>query len=89
MHYRPKGWTQLQRWILAHPTLFYLGSTLLITLLMLGLVTLYVLRVGGSAWAVGGVLLLTVIPVLTLASNCMNWLPIHCPPHVIPQARFQ
>lgn len=89
LQYRPKGWTQLRRWLLAHPTLFYLGSTFLVTLLVLGLVTLYVLHVGGSVWAVGVLLLLTVVPALTLASNWMNWLVTHIlPPRVLPKLDF-
>lgn len=89
LRYRPKGWTKLQRWLLDYPTRFYLGSTFLVTLLMLGLVTLYLLGVGGSTWAVVGALLLTIVPALTLASNWMNWLVTHIlPPRVLPKLDF-
>lgn len=89
LHYRPKGGAQLRQWLLSHPTLFYLGSTSLVTLLMLGLVTLYALRMGSSAWALVGVLFLTLIPALTLAINWMNWVITHVlPPRVLPKLDF-
>ncbi len=79
----------LQPWIVAHPTLFYLGSITWITLLALSLTSLYVLRVGGPPWSLVGVMLLALIPALTLAVNFTNWLVTNrLPPRVLPKLDF-
>jgi len=89
INYRASGWPRVQRWLLAHPTLFYLGSITFITLLFLALVIAYTLSVGGSWLGSSGAVLLTLIPALTLAVNFVNWLVTHTlPPHVLPKLDF-
>lgn len=89
INYRGSGWSRGQRWLLAHPTLFYLGSITLTTLIFLALVIAYTVNVGGSWLGITGALLLTLIPALTLAVNFVNWLVTHTlPPRVLPKLDF-
>lgn len=69
---RPAGFG-LKRWILEHPTLFYLGSTGLLTLFILSTLVLYTLQSGGSTAQVVLAALLGTIPSLTFALGVVNW----------------
>ena len=76
-------------WMLTRPTTFYLGSIVLITLLIVSLATLYGVWVGGSPWSIVGIALLALIPALTLAVNFANWLVTNTlAPRVLPKLDF-
>ncbi|MGC9396239.1 MAG: GH36-type glycosyl hydrolase domain-containing protein [Anaerolineae bacterium] len=88
--YRPPVSERARRWVLAHPTLVYLGGTGLITLggVLGGLC--YAQAAGATRLQVLAVGLLLLIPALTVAVSLVNWLiTLVMPPHVLPKMDFE
>ena len=88
--YHPLWGVRLRRWLLGHPTLVYLGSIALLTLvILLGLVR-YAFVAGGTFSQLVGVGLLTLLPAAAVAVNLVNWLVTHTvPPRVLPKLDFR
>jgi cyclic beta-1,2-glucan synthetase len=73
--YAPPALERLRRWFLhKQPTFTYLGSILLITLLLLALLLRYSAAVQATPWQMIIAALLTFIPATTLAVSLVNWL---------------
>jgi hypothetical protein len=72
--YKPSALERLRRWFLhTQPTFTYLGSILLITLLLLAILLGYNAAVQATPWQII-VALLTFIPATTMAVSLVNWL---------------
>ena len=88
--YRPSWGVRLRRWLFGHPTLVYLGSIALLTLIILLAVVRYALVAGGDLLQLIGVGLLALVPAMTIAVNLVNWLITHTvPPRVLPRLDFK
>ncbi|MFN8489340.1 MAG: glucoamylase family protein [Caldilineaceae bacterium] len=88
--YQPQGQEKMQRWVLEQPTLVYLGSITLITLLILGLMWTYTVRVHGVGALLLLALLLTLLPAVSIAVSLVNWLVTHTlPPRILPKLDFE
>ena len=61
------------RWIFQHAAFVYLGSILLLTLLLVAGAVLYAASVGAGPGMLLGVALLTIIPLSVLAVGVVNW----------------
>ena len=81
---------RLRRWLLGHPTLVYLGSITLLTLvIVLGLVR-YASVAGGTLVQLIGAGLLASLPATAVSIHLVNWLVTHTvPPRVLPRLDFQ
>ncbi len=88
--YRALWGVRLRRWLLGHPTLVYLGSIALLTLvIMLGLVR-YASVAGGTLVQLAGVGLLVLLPAMAVSVHLVNWLVTHTvPPRLLPRLDFQ
>ncbi len=87
--YRPAGRPWLCRWLLAHPTLLYLGSLSLATGLLLAGLLDHAWRAGGTPWQLLSVVVIAFIPVLTLATSLANWAITNAlRPRVLPKLNF-
>jgi len=88
--YRPPLNVRLRRWLFDHPTLVYLGSIALFTLIiLLGLVH-YGFVAGGTLAQLTGVGLLILLPATAVAISLVNWLVTHTvPPRVLPKMDFR
>src|SRR5260370_3194956 len=85
MGYRPTLSIRIQRWLLDHPTLLYLGSILLITLLIWVALLEYVINSGGTILQTIIAALLTVLPITAIAVTLVNWLVTRAvPPRILP-----
>ncbi|MDY7079666.1 MAG: glucoamylase family protein [Chloroflexota bacterium] len=88
--YRPPLSVRLQRWMFAHPTLVYLGSIILFTLIILLGPLAYAYVAGGTPVQLVGVGLLILLPATAVASSLVNRLITHTvPPRVLPKMDFQ
>ncbi|HEX7568367.1 MAG TPA: glucoamylase family protein, partial [Anaerolineaceae bacterium] len=95
--YHPGVRTALKRWGLRHASTLYLGSILVMTVLifiLLALVLNLPVLLGSAALfqrivvLVEGLILL--IPVLTVASSLTNWMvTLRIPPHILPKLHFK
>ncbi|MCB0110171.1 MAG: hypothetical protein KDE53_29830, partial [Caldilineaceae bacterium] len=87
--YRPTGLLWLRRQILRHPTITYLGSAALLTLVVLLLALWYAEATRGGPWMLVLVTLLVLVPASTVALNVLNTLFTRIlPPHVLPKLDF-
>jgi cyclic beta-1,2-glucan synthetase len=90
LDYQPTRWQTMRRTLRAHPTFFYLGSSTLLTLLLLSGVSWYAVAAGGSLGWVLFSLFLTLIPALTIADSVVNWVVTHSiAPRVLPKLDFE
>jgi len=89
--YTPQGRAVLERWVMRHPTSVYLGSTLSITTLLLGLLSLTVLLPAPQvSYLLLGLLLLSIVPALTIATHLVNWLVTQLiRPRILPKRLFR
>jgi cyclic beta-1,2-glucan synthetase len=88
--YRPTGLEVLRRGMLDHPTLFYLSSIGLISLLVLVGVMSYAFSHQGTTLQLVVVGLVTLIPAITMGVNLVNWFVTKIlPPRVLPKLDFQ
>ncbi|MEE9617071.1 MAG: glucoamylase family protein, partial [Anaerolineae bacterium] len=88
--YRPPWGARLSRWLFGHPTLVYLGTITLITLIILLGLVWYALVAGGTLVQLIGAGLLVLLPATAVAVNLVNWFITHTvPPRVLPRMDFQ
>jgi cyclic beta-1,2-glucan synthetase len=86
----PRGSARLRRWLSQRPTLAYLGSIALPTLLFLAALAGYARGVGGTPLQLLAVGLFGLIPILTLAISLNNWVVTHLvPPSILPKLDFR
>ena len=91
--YHARGTRRWRRWVLRHCTFVYVGGITLGTVLLLALVVAYTARALPAEdnlllWA-GGAVLLSLVPLLTVAVTAVNWLLTHTlPPRVLPKLEF-
>jgi cyclic beta-1,2-glucan synthetase len=71
--YRPRLRERLYRTILAHPTLFYLGTFALLATLVLTLLLLTAYRAGAGAGVLAILAALSLVPASDLALSVLNW----------------
>jgi len=90
LDYRPSWRVRLSRWLLAHPALVYMGSTFLLSLLvLLGLIG-YARAAGGTLVQLIGVGLLAALPASAIVIGLVNWIVTHTvPPRLLPRMNFQ
>ncbi|CAN5406137.1 hypothetical protein BH10CHL1_BH10CHL1_00970 [soil metagenome] len=88
--YQSDRFERPRRWLLAHPTLVYLGGVVLLTLLIVLAVTSYAIYAEGSGLLILLAAILTLVPAVTSAVNLLNWLVTHLlPPRVLPKLDFE
>ncbi|HKV32873.1 MAG TPA: glucoamylase family protein [Pyrinomonadaceae bacterium] len=85
-HYRPKFGEEFRRFLLRHPTGWYLGTISALTVLLLGFL-LIALYLAGASWIVMLVAaLVALIPASDLALTVINWDLTHFfPPRLLPR----
>lgn len=89
MNYRPMGRKAIQRWARSHPALLYLGSISLLAILFMSLLINYAWFSGGRLWQLLLVFLLSIVPVLTLSVDVVNWAVTHIvKPRILPKMDF-
>jgi cyclic beta-1,2-glucan synthetase len=87
--YHRKFKDELLRWKQQSPTLIYVGSIALLTLIMLLIVSLYALRVGATPFQTLLVWLFTFLPTSAVAVNVVNWLITRIiEPSILPKMDF-
>jgi cyclic beta-1,2-glucan synthetase len=87
--YEPAGSVRLRRWLLKHPTLVYLGSMGLVSILILGGLLLYARAAGGTLLQLLLAFFILLIPVTGIAVGLVNWLLTHLiQPRVLPKLDF-
>src|SRR5574341_1282082 len=88
--YRVSWRARLRRWVLNHPTLVYLGSIGLFTLILLLGGIIYARIAGATLLRVEGTGLFLLIPALTAAVSLINWIiSLVIPPRVSPKMDFE
>ncbi len=89
LDYRPALAGHLQRWVLAHPTLAYLGSINLLALLILTALLYYAFASGGSLAQLLIVVLLGSMLAMDAAISLVHWDITHqIPPRTLPRMDF-
>lgn len=84
-NYRLRVRERVRRAILSHPTLFYLGTLVLLTALILTALLVHGYREGASPLLLVALLLLSLIPASDLALSVLNWdITYLLPPHLLP-----
>ncbi len=84
--YRPPLGERLRRWCLRHPTLSYLGTLALLTVLIIAVLTFQMFRVGADWSLMVAVTLLALIPASDLALSSLNWDVTQIfPPRLLPR----
>ena len=76
--FHPSIGEQIVRLIRRHPTLTYLGTIAVVSLLIVALLTVYVAAAGATAWIIAVVAFLSVIPASELATSLINWAVTLC-----------
>ncbi len=90
LHYQPTWSIALRRWLLAHPTLTYLGSIVALACALVFLSMILSAALGGMVIQVIGVGLLTFLPATAVAVNLVNWVITHSlSPRVLSRLDFQ
>jgi cyclic beta-1,2-glucan synthetase len=88
--YRPTTTARLRGWLLAHPTLSYLGSIALLAAFFLALLVSYGSAAGASTLQMLLVTALALLPATMVAVDLINWLVTHVlPPRVLPRLDFE
>jgi cyclic beta-1,2-glucan synthetase len=81
---------RIRRWILEHPTLFYLGSIGTVSLAQLLLLSWYALAADAGAIPLALILLLAIVPLTTVAVSLVNWTTVRLlPPRTLPKMDFR
>ncbi|MFW6063167.1 MAG: GH36-type glycosyl hydrolase domain-containing protein [Chloroflexota bacterium] len=87
--YRPGGRRRLRHWVFDHPSLVYLGSIGVISVVLMGAFLWFVASHSDSIWRLLIALLVLLIPVASVAVSVVNWLLTHLiEPHVLPKLDF-
>jgi cyclic beta-1,2-glucan synthetase len=90
LNYRPPWRVRARRWCLGAPTLVYVGSVLLLTLIASLLLMAYAAASGGTLWQVIGAGLLTVLPASAIAVSVVNSIiTANVPPRLLPRMDFE
>ena len=88
--YRPTASERAGRWLLAHPTLAYLGAIGLLTAALLLAAAGYAARSGGTALSAIAAGLLSLLPASAVAASVANWAVSHLvPPRLLPKLDFR
>lgn len=88
--YRPATAARLRGWLLAHPTLSYVGGILLLAAFFLALLLSYGATAGASGPQMLLVAALALLPATMVAVDLINWLVTHVlPPRVLPRLDFE
>jgi len=88
--YRVPWSVRLRRWLLGHPTLVYLGSIALLTLVIVFGLVRYASVAGGTLVQLIGAGLLALLPATAVSVHLVNWLVTHTvPPRLLPRLDFQ
>ncbi|MCB8945076.1 MAG: cellobiose phosphorylase, partial [Ardenticatenaceae bacterium] len=89
IHHQPTNWQKIDHILRTHPTALYLGSIMLLTILLLSLGGWYAIHTGASLIWLLLTSLLLLIPALTIADNLINWLVTHLvSPRTLPKLDF-
>lgn len=85
------GWgKRLRRWLFDYPTLVYLGSIGLLTLLLIFTLLWYVLTNNGNLLQLLATGLLVLIPAVTISVSIINQIVTHTvPPGILPKLDFE
>lgn len=88
--YRPSVQERVGAWILAHPTPIYVGSIILLTLLMVAALAALAAGRGAPSLWLALLALVAVIPASALAVSVINWtITSHLPPRTPPRLEFK
>jgi cyclic beta-1,2-glucan synthetase len=88
--YQPRVHEKLARSILRHPSLFYLGTLTVLTLLCLSVIVYYAYRSGAQTPIIIFFTLLSLVPASDLAVSVLNWDVTRLfKPHVLPRMETQ
>ncbi|HEX8991166.1 MAG TPA: hypothetical protein VF784_05760, partial [Anaerolineales bacterium] len=88
--YRISWRERWHRWVLKHPTVVYLSSVWLLTLLILIAAVSYARDAGATLLQLLGACVLLLIPGLTASVSLVNWLvSLLIPPRVLPKMDFR
>ncbi|MCF8028761.1 MAG: cyclic beta 1-2 glucan synthetase [Desulfobacteraceae bacterium] len=88
--FKPGAGAGLKRWFLNHPTLLYLGTIGMLTLLILLLLMGYGYSTGAAAFQLCLILVFSLTPVITAAVTLTNWgLTRIVSPRVLPKLDFK
>src|SRR6185503_11630705 len=71
--FHPRIGEQVVRLIRRHPTITYLGTIAVVSLLIVALLVVYVATAGATVWMMAVVAFLSVIPASDLATSLINW----------------
>jgi cyclic beta-1,2-glucan synthetase len=85
------GWAErLRRWLFDHPTLVYLGSIGLLTLILLFTLLWYALVNNGNLLQLLATGVLVLIPAVTISVSIINQIATHTvPPGILPKLDFE
>ncbi|MCL5999347.1 MAG: hypothetical protein M1546_25280 [Chloroflexi bacterium] len=90
IHYRPALGRRLARWFLSRPTLTYLGSITLITLVLISMLALSIANSGGTTAQIVVTAILFLIPASAAAISLVNWMvTLAIPPRTLPRYDFK
>ncbi len=90
LSYHPNTNRRIRRWLQKHATPSYLGSIFALTLLIYYAIISYVLHAGGRPGQIILAAFLSLIPVLAVTIELINWLVISIiPPRLLPKMDFQ
>jgi cyclic beta-1,2-glucan synthetase len=85
-NYRPRLIESVRRWILRHPTFFYLGTLIILTTAIVTLLGLMLIEGGGSWPLLIAMICLAVLPASDLALSVLNFDVTHfLEPKVLPR----
>jgi len=88
-NYRPSGMDRIRRAFISHPTGYYVGSVILLSILIILAVVSYTISSGGTVWQITAAALLAFIPATTMAITLFNWLITQIlPPRTLPKLDF-
>jgi cyclic beta-1,2-glucan synthetase len=88
--YRKTFGEAMNRWVYDHPTLVYVGSNTLITLLIIMALAAFAATAGGTGWELGLVALLSLAPAAAIAISLVNWLITRLiQPRALPKLDFE
>ncbi len=88
--YRPSLRTRSRQWPTRHPTLIYLGSIFMLTLLIVLGVGSYTLSAGASVCQILAACFLALIPGISISVNMVNWILTHTlEPRILPKMDFE
>lgn len=88
--YRAPARTFLRRLILRNPLVAYLGSIVLVTVIILLSALFYTIGMGGDLIQTSLVMILAIFPASAIATDLINWLIVFIiPPYTLPKIDFE